>query len=168
MKIYRGEIPTKQLNAIAKRRRDLPRGCLAGGDALRNSDAAIGIPRKSECWNRGDKLLDLSDSVQVADVVLRHRARPAGDVHCNRQTCDMQQLPQFIQNNAPKVCIGQFEKRRLQRASDEDSNQHIISRSTAWVLQAGETTGDYSTVLNLWHNETKAIEGVVDLNSVKT
>ena len=161
-------ISWSRLISIAKCRGDLLGGGLAAGDALGDADAAIGVAGERECGNAGDKLLDAGNSVQVADVVLRHRARPAGDVGDERHAGDLQEFGQFVVSDAAEFGVGQVEQLGLQRAADEDADQDVVGRRTARVLQAGETAGDDSAVLGLRHDEAEAIERVADLTAVKT
>ena len=77
-------------------------------------------------------------------------------------------IGQFIQCDAAELGVRQVEQLWLQRSADEDANQDIIVRRTAWVLQAGKTAGDDSAFFSLWHDEAETIERVTDLIAVKT
>ena len=55
------------------------------------------------------ELFDAGDAGEMADVVLRHRGRPAGDVGDERIACDLQQVAQFVEGDAAEFVIGQVE-----------------------------------------------------------
>ena len=55
-------------------------GLFAAVDALGDADAVVGVAGEGQRGVAGGELFDAGDAVEVADVVLGHRARPAGDV----------------------------------------------------------------------------------------
>ncbi len=115
----------------------------------------------------GGELLDAGDRRQVADVVLRHRPRPAGDVGDERLARDFKQIGQLFERDAAEFGVGQVEQLGLQRAADEDADQDVVVRRTAGIFQAGETGGNDSAVFDLRHDEAEAVERVADLAAMK-
>ena len=115
---------------------------------------------------RGE-LFDAGDAVEVADVVLRHRARPAGDVGEQRLAGDLKQVGQFVDGKAAEFGVGQVEQLGLQRAADEDADQHGVGRRAAGEFLAGETGGDDAAAFDLRHDEAEAVERVADLAALE-
>ncbi len=55
-------------------------GRCAAGDALGNADAVVGVAGKGEITVACGELSDARDAREMADVILGHRGRPAGNV----------------------------------------------------------------------------------------
>src|ERR1700748_3329184 len=69
-------------------RRDLAGGGLRGRDARGDAHAVVGGARDGKARLAGDRRADGRDPVQVADVVLRQPAAPAGDPARDWCRCD--------------------------------------------------------------------------------
>ena len=103
-------------------------GSLAARDALRHTDAAIRVARQREVFVGCHEFLDACDAGQMADVVLRHRARPAGDVGHHRFAGRVQQIGKLFSRNSYEILIGQFEQLGLHGAPNKDANQNMVRR----------------------------------------
>src|SRR5262249_41950001 len=63
---------------------DSLRGLFAGADTIGDADAVVGVAGKSEAGKRADGRFDISNSLLMADVILRHGVRMAPETREKR------------------------------------------------------------------------------------
>ncbi len=104
-------------------------GCLlAAVNALRNSDPAIGVARQGQARQAGHQPVDAGDAGEMADMVLGHAGRPAGNIANQRFTSGSKQLAQFPEDQSSQAFVVEPRKLRLARPADKCTEQHLAGR----------------------------------------
>src|SRR5215471_4317892 len=96
----------------------LPRGGLRGGDAGGDAYPVVGRARDRETWLFPDRRPDAPHPVQVADVVLRQRAAPAGYPVGDRRRRDPGRVREFGCGEAGQVPVLALQQGDLADAAD--------------------------------------------------
>lgn len=93
---------------------DPDRRLLTTANAVRQSHTVVGVAGDKEPRRAVGKGFNPADAVEVADMVLRHLAVPAGDANEVRLSLHAEDVPQFIEHHRHEVVVGLFEQFRLQ------------------------------------------------------
>jgi hypothetical protein len=75
-------------------------------DTVRDAHAVIGIAGEFQPWTVHEQRLDVGHTVQMSDVILRHRLQVACDTHGKGFASETKQLPQVIGDGPLDVRIG--------------------------------------------------------------
>src|SRR5262249_54268950 len=74
-------------------------------DAVRHTDAMIGVAREVQAGDGCEPRFELPDALAVAHRVLRHGARPAEDTREQRMRGDRSQLAQLFKNRRKHLVV---------------------------------------------------------------
>src|SRR5262245_1924845 len=113
---------------------DLLRGFFASMDAVGNADAVIGAPGKSEARKSADGRFDISNSLLMADVILRHGMRVAPDAGEKRLGFHAEQGRQFVPHIFFHRRVVIVEQLRLQAAADKGAKQNVTFRCSTGIF----------------------------------
>src|SRR5690242_11108065 len=103
---------------LAEVREDLDGGGLGGGDAGGDADGVVGAARDGEARLFADGIADGRHPVQVADVVLRERAAPAGDPLRDASCCYPGGFGEFGGGERRQLFIVALQEARLADPAD--------------------------------------------------
>jgi hypothetical protein len=135
------------------------------GDTLGDSNAIVRVSSESERGKKGDKLLAPGNAPQVADVILRHRAGPAGDVFDERCVTDPQKFAELDERQSAELNVAEREQLGLKRAANEHANQHRIRGSSTWEFLTGKAGRNDAAAFDSRDDEAEAIERMGDLTA---
>ncbi len=94
------------------------------GDAVRNTHAAgVSIAGEVDRWVMSHVLLNAAGPIQVADVVLRHRIRPAPQGGESRWLSNAQQLRECAVSGIDQCVVRLIQHGGVQRAAEEGADQ---------------------------------------------
>src|SRR5881275_1840276 len=81
------------------------RGAFPGRDAVRYSYTPIRVAGKSEPADRRLARFDARDTIEMPEMILRHRVLPAGDAHEPRLRGDAHRFTQFRTRQRDEVGV---------------------------------------------------------------
>ena len=99
------------------------RGALARADAVWNSDAAVRCAGEVEARNPGGERLNRRDAIEVADVVLRHRAVESVDAAEHRRRANAHHVVHLADRQLAKVIVRRVLGNPTLGASEKDAKE---------------------------------------------
>ena len=135
----------------------------AAVDAVGNADAVIGVAGQLQIGQRRHAGLDPRDQLLVADVILRHRAGPMGDVAVARLAANPQQPRQLAEHQRPQLGVVHFGQFRPARPAHEHPQQLLSFRRPMRILPAAETARQDGALLDGRNDRAHAVQRMADL-----
>src|ERR1044071_133527 len=117
-------------------------GCLAAAGAIRDACAVERIAREFQSRVCAQSLPDSADALDVAQMILRHRARPLRDVREERLFPDSQKLLKVTTRSFNHRFFLKRKHLGLQRPADEGSQQRVANGCAPCEFNAAEGAGE--------------------------
>src|SRR5262245_44205032 len=111
-------------------------------------------------------MINAREPIEVPDMILGHRARPAKDLHQARRTTRAQQITQLGLSHSMQLFVRHVDHLGLQRPTEKHADEHLSLWRAAGEFQAGETSRENPALLDRWHDEAETVHGMGDLRTI--
>ena len=99
----------------------------------------------------------MSHTVQMPNVILRHRLQVACDAYRERLVSETKQLPQVVDDSLLHPDIGACQLLLLQRTTNKGAQQHLILGRSTSKFDAAKGAGKQRPLFNGRHDKTHTI-----------
>ena len=101
--------------------------------------------------------------MEMANIILWHRAMLTDDVAQDWLATDLQQIADFMFGQVDELRLWQLQQVALTSAANEDAHQHGVRRRPASILLTREAAREDEPLLHKRYHESGGSQGIRDL-----